>query len=173
VYRGYSRYRVLRVFFDHPSKKFFIREVSRKTDISYPSVRNHINGLLEEGFIKKDEEGMYPRYSLGDSKKTRIYKRNDLLARLYESGLVKELEGKTRPNCIILYGSAVEGRDDERGDVDLFIQAEEKDVDLEKYEKKINRKISLLFEPEIKHLNKELLNNLVNGVTLKGYLKVV
>jgi len=33
--------------------------------------------------------------------------------------LLKEIEERCTPNCIVLYGSGVEGRDDERGDIDI------------------------------------------------------
>ncbi|GAH40054.1 unnamed protein product, partial [marine sediment metagenome] len=45
-----------------------------------------------------------------------------------------ELEERCTPNCIVLYGSGAEGRDDERGDIDIFVESEEKEIDLGQYE---------------------------------------
>jgi len=173
MYSNNNRYRILQLFFDDPHKRFQLREVERKTKIAIPSVRNHVRALEKGGFLERLKEGIYPSYTLKDSKKVQTYKRNDLLARLWESGLLNEIERKCRPDCIVLYGSAVEGRDDKRGDIDLFIQSKEKNIDLTRYEKELNRKISLLFEPNLKKLKKEFLNSLVNGIILQGFLKVV
>ena len=138
-----------------------------------PSVRNHVKALLKQGFLRENKEGLYTGYLLGDSVLVRSYKRNDLLARLEECGLMDALETKFRPTCIVLYGSAVEGRDDERGDIDIFLQAARGDFDPGPYEKKLKRSISLLYEPDLTTLNEELLNSLANGIVLRGFLKVI
>ena len=173
MYQGFNRYKILGLFFDRPNHKFQLREIERETKISLPSVRNHVQDLLKKEFLEEVNEGVYKGYTLAENQKTRTYKRNDLLARLEETGILDEIEEKTQPNCIVLYGSAVEGRDDDRGDIDLYIQATQKKINTKKHEEKLKRKISLLFEPKPTKLSKELLNNLANGITLRGYLKVI
>jgi len=63
--------------------------------------------------------------------------------------------------------------DDERGDVDIFIQSIKKDVELKKYENILKRKINLLFEPYIEKVDNKLKNSLANGIVLHGFLKVI
>lgn len=172
MYQEYNRYRILRLFFDRPNKKFQLRELERESGISLPSVRNHIKALEEGNFVEGVESGVYKGYKLDDSRRVRAYKRNDLLVRLEETGLIDDIEKKCRPNCIVLFGSAVEGKDDERGDVDIFVQSREKKVKLAKYEKELKRRVNLLFEPDIGNLEEELINSLANGITLRGFLKV-
>jgi len=172
MYREYNRYKILKLFFDEPNKKYQLRELERESGISLPSVRNHVKALEESGFIKGIETGVYKGYKLADNRKVRAYKRNDLLIRLEEIGLVDEIEKKCRPNCITLFGSAVEGKDDERGDVDIFVQSKERKIKLDEHEKKLKRNINLLFEPNVVKLNEELINSLANGITLRGFLKV-
>lgn len=172
MYQEYNRYKILSLFFDEPNKKYQLRELGRESGISLPSVRNHIKALEESGFIEGVETGVYKGYKLAANRKVRNYKRNDLLTRLEETGLVDEIEEKCRPNCIVLFGSAVEGKDDERGDVDIFVQSKEKKMELGKYEEKLNRNINFLFESTISKLNEELVNSLANGITLRGFLKV-
>jgi predicted nucleotidyltransferase len=167
-----SKARILRVFFDFPHRVFQLRELSRETGVSLPSVRNHVLAQEAEGVLQKRDNGVYSGFRLGEGEKARVYKRNDILARLHESGIVGEIERKFRPNCVVLYGSAAEGRDDERGDVDLFVQADGGTLDLGAYEKSLGRKLSLLFEPKMGSLSQELVNSLANGVTLSGFLKV-
>jgi predicted nucleotidyltransferase len=173
LYQQFNRYKILRVFFDKPNKKFQLRELVRLTNISLPSVKNHVKSLLDEGLLNVINDGVYKSYKSYLSKEYRILKRNDLLLRLEESGLIKELEDIYTPNCIVLYGSAVEGTDDERGDVDIFVQSKKKDFKLTRYEDILKRKISLLFEPSIEKIDDTLKNSLANGIVLSGFLKVI
>jgi len=173
MYQQFNRYKILQVFFDEPNKKFQLREVVRLTNISLPSVKNHIKFLLDKGLLKIINNGTYKGYRSSLSKEYKILKRNDLLLRLEESDLIKELKDISTPNCIVLYGSAVEGTDDERGDVDIFVQSKKKNFNLRRYEEILKRKISLLFEPNIEKIDNTLKNSLANGIVLSGFLKVI
>ena len=59
------------------------------------------------------------------------------------------------------------------GDIDLLVIAKESDVDLKRYESALGRKINIIFEDSPKGIPKELLNNVINGIVLYGYLKVI
>ncbi len=172
--QNYSTYRVLQEFFDFPRKKFHIRELSRRVNLAQISVITHLKTLVKEGLIIKEEEGLYPSYRANrENQELKLLKKQNMAMRIHKSKLLEFIEEKTRPDCIVLFGSAARGEDTEESDVDLFIQAGETNLDLEKYEKLIKRKITLFFEPEIKKLSKELLNNIINGHVLYGYLKVL
>jgi len=173
MYQQFNRYKILQVFFDNPNKKYQLRELSRITKISLPSVKKHVEELLKQNLIQEINEGIYTGYKSSFSNSYKTLKRNDLLNRLQESGLIKELDKTFTPNCIVLYGSAVEGTDDQRGDIDIFVQSSQKNIDLEKYEHNIKRKISLLFEPNVKKIDNTLKNSIANGIVLKGFLKVI
>ena len=173
MYQQFNRYKILRVFFDEPNKKFQLRELSRLTKISLPSVKKHVEALLKLGLIQEKKDGIYTGYKSSFSTVYKILKRNDILTRLDESGLIEELENACTPNCIVLYGSAVEGTDDERGDIDIFIQSNKKIIELKKYENILKRKISLLFERELKKIDETFKNSLANGIVLSGFLKVI
>lgn len=173
MYQQFNRYKILRVFFDKPNKKFQLRELSRLTKISLPSIKTHVKELLKLELIQEKNDGIYKGYKSSLNSRYRILKRNDLLIQLEESGLIKELEKKYTPNCIILYGSAVDGRDDERGDIDIFVQSNKKNIDLREYEIILRRKVSLIFEKEIDKINKTFKNTLVNGIVLSGFFKVI
>ena len=172
--QNYNTYKILQLFFDEPTKNFQLREVSRMTKISLPSVINHISKLESYGFIKKVKKHTYSSYEADmNSDKFKLYKKIDLLLRLNESEMIDYLTKTFVPDVIVLFGSASRGEDIERSDVDLFIAAKEKNVNLKKFEKIIRRKINLLFEPDISKISKELRNNLANGIVLYGYLKVL
>jgi len=169
----YSRYRILQEFFDFPRKDFQMRELSRRTKIAQTSVINHLKALLKEELIIKKKDGIYPSFKANrDNEMFKIYKKFDLILRINQTGLLNYIYDSCLPDCIILFGSASRGEDVEESDIDLFVQAREKKLNLEKYEKLLNRKISLFFEENFSRLNKELKNNILNGIVLKGYIKV-
>ncbi len=168
-----SRELILTEFFDFPRKDFQMRELSRRTGVAQPSVINHLDILVGEGLILKERKSIYPSFRANrENINFKLLKRQKLIWRMRTLGLLDYLETEYTPNCIILFGSGSRGEDTEESDLDIFIQAEENELNLQKYEKKLNRKISLLFEPKIDALSKELLNNLINGQVLSGYLKV-
>ena len=171
--QNYSRYKLLQEFFDFPKKDFQVRELSRRIKLAQISVTNHLNLLLKETLIIKEKKHTYPSFRANiDNELFKLLKKQNLLFRMQTSGLLDMLEKEFKPNCIILFGSASRGEDTENSDIDLFVQSNESGIKLERYEKILNRKINLLFEPNIKNLNKELLNNIINGEKMYGYLKV-
>lgn len=171
--QNYNAYKILELFFDFPTKNFQLREISRLVGLGLPSVIAHIKKLEKEEFVKKEKANIYYSYKANKTTKFKIYKKTNLILRLNESGLIKFLEETFLPSVIILFGSASRGEDIESSDIDLFILAKEKKVDLKIFEKKLKRKVSLLFEETVGDVPKELMNNIINGVVLSGYLKVL
>lgn len=169
----YNTYKILQLFFDYPTKSFQLREISRVIKIGLPSVRNHIKKLEKLGFVKKKRGAIYEAYIADRNEKFFAYRRNDTLMRLYESKLVEHLVNRFSPNTIVLFGSCSRGEDVETSDIDLFIQAKEADTDLRRFENELKRKISLLFETNLKNIPNELMNNIINGVVIYGYLNVL
>ena len=167
-----TAYRILQMFFDSPTRRFQLREISRKARLGLPSVRNHVRMLEREGFVKRNTEGTYPCYTASGSDRFRLYRRNDAIIRLHESGLLEFLADEFVPDAIVLFGSVSRGEDIETSDIDLFLVAREKEVDLKKFEDKLKRKISLHFGERPSRLPNELLNNIINGIVVYGYLGV-
>lgn len=168
----YSRYRVLTVFFREPRKIFHIREISRLVDLSQPSVTLHLKELEKENLILRVSEGLYGGYKANrENEMFRLLKMQNTILVLYKSGCISLLSEKVMPQVIILFGSAAKGEDIEQSDIDLFVEGMEADFDLKKFEKLQNRKISILFKEDFKELNKELKNNIANGIKLYGFLR--
>lgn len=170
-----NKKKILNLFFKNPLKSFYLREVSRKTKIAVTSVKKYLSELIKEGLIEKKEGEIYPYFQStreNDDGIFRFYKKLNLIEELETSGLLKFLEEKCAPFCIILFGSCSRGEDVEGSDIDLFIQSSELKLDLLKFEKILGREISLFFEKDFSKLSKELKNNLLNGVVVKGYIEV-
>lgn len=167
-----NRTRVLEQFFDKPRHSFLIRELSRKTGLAQTAVKNHLKQLIEDKLVTEEKNGLYPTYIANIlDKQYRLLKKQNMIIRL--TTLIEHIEIELNPNCIVLYGSASRGEDISTSDIDIFVQARESDLDLGNYEKELNRKINIFFEEKLDKLNKELLNNLINGIVLEGYLKVL
>ena len=170
---NYNRYKLLRVFMDSPLESFRLRELSRMSRISPPSTMIYLKDFEREELIEKYEKRGIPFYKANvDSEKFRTYKKISILFELGDSGLVDFLWDRLAPEAIILYGSYAKGESVDSSDIDLFIIAKEKRIDLGEFERKLGKNIHLMFNKNPEKIPKELKNNLINGIVLKGYLKI-
>lgn len=172
MYHG-KKQDVLEEFFRRPRHKFQLRELSRKSDVSTPSVKNYLQELKQENLVEAVEEGVYEGYRAKLSEEFKLQKKLYNIEKIHETDLLKEIENKCVPDAVVLFGSAAEGEDIEESDIDLLVISGEKDLDLEDYEQKLNREINITFmsEKELKQ-NKEFANNVANGTVLSGYLVI-
>ncbi len=167
-----NTWKVARVFFDYPTRGFLLRELSKIVGLGLPSIKLHIKRLEELGITEKREDRPYPRYYATRNEIFKAYKLADLLLRLRETGLIDFLVDNFYPDAIVLFGSASRGEDIEKSDIDIFLVAEEKNVDLRKFEIVLKRRIELHFAKNPKEIPQELLNSVINGIVLYGFLEV-
>ena len=163
---------VLETIFRQPRTRFTIRELARKVGIAPPTALLIVRALKKEGIVIETHVARASQISANlDSllytRKKRLYN----LDSVYSSGLVDCLAQEyNEPKAIILFGSYSRGDDVERSDIDLAIlTAEEKDLDLTRFEKILQRKISI-HEIQLKQASEEFKNNLYNGIILHGAL---
>lgn len=173
-----NRYKILRMFFEDPSPKgigFQLREISRKVAVAPPSVKKYLNELEKEELIIKIKHRIhgYPVYYANrDNEEFKFLKRMDIVIKIKEFGLIDYISESCMPDVIVLFGSASRGEDLKESDIDLFVLSDKEKIDLSQFEKKLDRKINIFFSNNFNKLSKELRNNIINGVILKGYLKV-
>lgn len=172
MYSG-KQLEVLEQFFQRPTHKFQLRELSRETGVSTPSVKDYVEKFQEENLVDEVEEGVYSGYKSTLSEYFKLQKKLYTIEKLYETGLIDYLEEECVPDAVVLFGSAAEGEDIEESDIDLFVISGEKELQLNEYEEKFNREINITFmtEKQLKE-KEELLNSVINGVTLSGYLVI-
>jgi predicted nucleotidyltransferase len=170
---------ILRPFFRDPEKSFFIREISRIIKINHTTVRLYLNKFVKEELLIINKEGIYPSYRLSTTKKLLNLKSYFNIENLRISGLVEFLEKELDYPVIVLFGSYSKAQDTKDSDVDIFILTEiKKDFNIEKYEKILERTIALhIFTKKgfenSKLRNKELINNICNGIVLSGQFRVL
>jgi len=173
MFKEYSKYRVLRVFLDSPTIEFGLREISRLAKLAPVSIMRYLRDFEKGGIIKKFGRKDRPVYQAErDNENFILYKKLSILYELHSSLLVEELWQKLGPRALILYGSHAKGEATEDSDIDIFVIGKNKEIDLDMFEKSFNKEIHLMFNSDIKNIPKELKNNLINGIVLKGYFKV-
>lgn len=170
---------ILKPFFEDPSRKFSIRELSRILKINHTTVRQYLNKLVKEDFLSSKKEGVYSFYQLILSKKALNLKLYYNLEKIRNSNLIEDLEGVYDLPVIVLFGSYSLARDDASSDIDIcLISNVDKEFQIEKYEKSLNRKVSLhKFSKNLwnkaKKSNPNLVNNISNGIVLSGELVIL
>ena len=168
-----KKLKIMELFFEEPTKNFQLREIGRITHIAVTSVKKYLKELVKENLIIMDNSTLYISYIANESNLMfRLYKQQTMIVKIYSSGLINYLSDETLPKCIILFGSVCKGEYTKKSDIDLFIQSSEKLLNLKRFEKKLSHKINILFEDKLSNLNKELSNNLINGIVLNGYVKL-
>ena len=170
---------ILSQFFENPNKKNSIRELSRILKINHTTVRQYLNKLVKEGFLSSKKEGLYSFYQLVLDKKTSNLKLYYNLEKIRESKIIENLEKDYDLPVIVLFGSYASAMDDSTSDIDLcLISNIEKEFSTEKYEKKLNRKVSInkfnkTSWEKAKKSNHNLINNICNGIVLSGELEIL
>ena len=159
---------VTKVFFEEPTKIHFIKEISRKIKLAPTSVRNHIKTLKKEGMVVEKKSSPFNGLVANrESEKFIYYKKSLNLLSLFE--LKEEIVNSIAPKAIILIGSYSHGEDIEISDIDLIILSKiKKEIPISKFEKKLKRKIHLIFMESIENLDKNMKENAKRGIVLYG-----
>lgn len=170
-----NKTKLLNVFFDDPLPEYQLRELSRKIRLAPTSVKIYLNELEKEGLVKRSMHRIhkYPVYKANwDGADFHFLKKQAMIRSIKDSGLLKYLQNTCTPDVAILFGSCSKGEDLKNSDIDIFLLSENKKLELNTYEKRLNRKINVFFSENFGKHSKEFKNNVINGVILSGYLKV-
>lgn len=177
MWEKYNKYAVLKVFFDDPVPEgagFQLREIGRLAGLAPKSVKTYLEELGQEGLVLKKSHRIhgYPVYYANmESRDFLLYKKLDTARRIRKCGLLSYIEEKALPDCVVLFGSASRGQDIRGSDIDLYVRAGERKMDVSKFEAALCRKVNVLFASDFKSLSKELRSNIINGIILQGYLE--
>ncbi len=162
-------------FFLHPTVKLRVRQIEREVTVPLPSVIRYTKELEKEGILKRIEIAGVITYSAERaSQKFLFQKKLFNLQQLFASGIVEFLVKELSNPALIIFGSYSKGEDTEESDIDIYIETSiSKNLKLEKFEKFLQRKIQHFSYKNINAVeNKDLANNIINGITLNGFLEV-
>ncbi len=170
---------IMSQFFEDPNRRFHIRELARILKINHTTIRQYLNGLVKENLLVVEKTSIYPLYRILFSRKYINLKLFYNLEKLRKSGILEEMEKNYDLSVIVLFGSYAHSIDYKDSDIDLcIISPIEKEFKVEKYEKILNRKISIhLFTKEswkkARKKNPGLINSICNGIVLSRELEVL
>jgi len=162
--------RILRRFFQNPTKQYHLRELSRELVLSMPTIIRSTDLLSKESLINKEKGKVITTVTAQRENATFIrLKRLYNLETIYCSGLIEYLnEVYTHPQAIILFGSYSRGEDIEKSDIDIAIITEKKkNQKVAKFEKYCLHTIAI-HEVNLSKISDEFRANLANGIILEG-----
>ena len=153
-------------------EKLSQRELAKLLRVSPTAIGNALKGLT--GLVRVEKTKTINFVSLNrDEPKAIELKRVENLKNVYTAGLASYLEERLLGATIILFGSYARGEDGNRSDIDIaVIGRKEKDLHLEAYEKRLQRRIHPAFYPSWKDIQPQLKNNILNGIVLAGSVQL-
>src|SRR3989338_2181600 len=171
-----SMLRTMEPFFRSPSKEHYLTDVSRVIGLAHTSVKKNLKELVKLGLILESAEKKggrtFPVYRANISNRTfKTYKTIYNISSILESRLADFIEEKLTPKAVVLFGSYRRGEDTENSDIDLFVECKKEELNLKLFEKKLARKIGLHFNDQFTSYPRELKNNIINGITLSGFIE--
>ena len=173
---------ILRLFCIKSAMSLNMREIARAIGVTPTAVAQEIRELEKNGFItiqKQKNINLVAVTFKRDNPKAIEFKRAENLRMLYESGLAEFLHNEF-PGCtVVLFGSYSRGDDaytenqENRSDMDIaVIGTKGKDISLTKFDKLLERKISINFYDSFKNIHKHLRDNILNGIVLSGGIEI-
>ena len=173
--------KLLEMFIKEPEREFHVRELAKLLKKSPTTISKHLKSYESKCLLISNKKLNHLLFKANsESKKFVNRKLSFNLNSLYESGLIDYLiEEFNHPEAIVLFGSFSKAEDNKNSDIDLLIiSPKKKEASIEKFEKKLNRKIQLFVHSQselerIKNKNKELFNNWINGIVVHGYFEAL
>jgi len=170
---------ILRYLIIKAGMSFNARGLARPLDRTQAGIVKVLPELEKQGLVKIKKDKDSGRWSIEfnrDNQEAIDFKRAENLKMIYESGLVKFLEDSFPGTIIILFGSYSRGDDvwtsESKGhisDIDIaIIGTKNKEINLTKFDKILERTIILNFYPLFKEIHKHLKDNILNGILLSG-----
>jgi predicted nucleotidyltransferase/biotin operon repressor len=157
-------------------EKISQRQAAFFLGVSTTAVAKAIPLLEKEGLIKvhRDKRMNLNQVELErDNAHALEMKKAENLKLVSESGLSDFLEEKFAGCTIILFGSYSRGDDTVESDIDIaIIGSKQKAVDLSVFEGILEREVIIQFYGSLKGINKELRENIVNGIVLAGRIEL-
>jgi predicted nucleotidyltransferase len=166
---------IMRVLFIKTGKSINARVISKLLNVSQPAVSKALPLLEKLEFVKLEKDKESKRWSIElnrDNKYALGLKRADNLKQLYDSGLVQWIWNNFQGSAVILFGSFAFGEDTINSDIDLAVIGSEKKELKFDFEKILERPIIINYYKSFKSIDNNLLNNILNGIILKGSVNI-
>jgi len=144
----YPGFRVMSVFLKEPYREFYLRELAPRARVSVSTVKRFLDSLVADEFLIRSRRANLALFKANIEDP--VFKHFKITHFLYGARSLTKYLRQRYENCsIILYGSCARGEDDKGSDIDLLIVGRAEKVEMSAFEKKLNRRITLLvFSPQ-------------------------
>jgi predicted nucleotidyltransferase len=148
-----TRRKVLSLFFMHPDKQFYFREVLKLTGTKQGTIQRELKSLTKTGILELETRGNQTYYSVNKSHPIYAELRRIVLKTF---GLVDVLRDALSPlrrkiEVAVIYGSIASGEETAKSDIDLLvigkISFDSLSVAISKAEKELRREINPTLYP--------------------------
>ncbi len=168
---------ILRLLFINTGRSFNALQLAKALKVSQPAISKALPNLEKNKLIlvEKDKESKRLKIELNRENNFVIWlKRADNLKQIYESGFAEYLyDAYPSAETIILFGSYSFGEDNVKSDIDIAVVGSKgKNEDLAEYEKILERKININYYISLKDIDKNLKENILMGMVLKGAIEL-
>ena len=137
--------KLTKCFLENPYREFYLRELAKKLKISTFATKKYCEFLLKNDLILEERKANL-RYFKANLNNLifRYFKISLNISLLMKTNLIEFLK-ENIPNIssIILFGSMAKGENDEKSDIDILVIGKEKYLNLNKFEEKLNRNITV------------------------------
>ena len=168
--------KVKEYFLNNPTKKLRVRQIERTLNLPLPSIIRYTKELVKEKILEIENIANIKLFKANyGSSEYLLEKKLHNIKQLYTSGLINYLIEEYSNPPIILFGSFSRGEDIEDSDIDIYIETPAKDKpNLEKFEKILQKEIQVFIHKNLKNIsNPHLANNIINGMTLNGFIEII
>lgn len=168
---------LLELIFNSP-KHWHFEELMKESKLSRGRLNHWLKKSLAEKIIKRIKEKKKMPYYIGDFESPSYKNKKKLYAlnKFYQTGFLNHLQSLSNAETVIIFGSFSRADWYENSDIDLFIYGNAEGLNLEEYERKLDREIQF-FEckdkNDFKRFREGLLKNIIKGNIIKGNLDFV
>lgn len=173
--RNSIKERLCAYFFEHPTVQLRVRQIERAVQIPLPSARRYAGELVQENILKRVAVSTVVFFAADRSSKEFLFEKMLYnLRQVHASGLIEYLVQEISNPPIVLFGSYSRGEDIEDSDIDLYVETvSNKNLHLGEFEMKLKRHIQIFRYKRITQVkNSALADNIMNGITLNGFIEV-
>lgn len=144
-----TKRKLLRLFLMNPYRKFYVREIEKLTGEPVNAVRRELRYLEKAGLLRSSKEGNLKYFEVDMNFPLYPALRKIIYSTIGIGDFLKEnFENLNSVELAFIYGSLMEDKDMESGDIDLFvvgdIKKDELQIYISKIEKETGREISYI-----------------------------
>ena len=161
---------LLKQIFAKPTYRFHIRELAKLTRLNPNTIINISEKLIKEGILLKEKKKHITEIFFNSENQNAIIKKKIFnLKEIYDSKLLDIVIENFTPEAVVIMGSYPRGEDTEDSDIDIIAISKKdyKDINLEKFETFLSRKIHLIIT-NYKNMSEEFYVNFINGIVISG-----